>query len=89
MLFFITVDQYFFYTGFLNSKGNSDTSFPNLQLHFISSSLMADFWTFFWQTFGLDGDRYEQFQQLHFISSSLMADFWTFFWQTFGLDGDR
>jgi hypothetical protein len=50
---------------------------------------MVKFWTFFWQTFGLDGDRYKQFQQFHLISFSLMADFWSLFWQTFGLDGDR
>jgi hypothetical protein len=41
----------------MNSKTNGDTAHPDLQLHFISSSLMADFWTFFWRTFGLDGDR--------------------------------
>ena len=41
---------------------------PDIQLLFMSSWILADYWTFIWRTFGLDGDRLWDgyFQQLYY-----------------------
>ena len=46
--------------GFIHSglsQENNDTSSPDIQLLFMSSWIMADYWTFIWRTFNLDGKK--------------------------------
>ena len=42
---------------FIHSSLSKDNSWPDVQLLFMSSWLLADYWTFIWKTFGLDGDK--------------------------------
>ena len=44
--------------GFIHSgrPGDSDPAWPDIQLMFMSSWMLADYWTLIWRTFGLDGD---------------------------------
>ena len=42
--------------GFIHSGLNSDPAWPDIQLMFMSSWMLADYWTLIWRTFGLDGD---------------------------------
>jgi len=44
--------------GFLHSGLAGQTAaWPDIQLMFMSSWVLADYWTFIWKTFGLEGDR--------------------------------
>ena len=43
--------------GFIHSSLSSDSSWPDAQLLFMSSWMLADYWTFIWKTFGLDGEK--------------------------------
>ena len=45
--------------GFIHSgtEGQTETETPDIQLLFMSSWIMADYWTFIWKTFNLDGER--------------------------------
>ena len=44
--------------GFIHSEhpGDTDPAWPDVQLMFMSSWMLADYWTLIWRTFGLDGD---------------------------------
>ena len=44
--------------GFIHSDlpNDSDPAWPDIQLMFMSSWMLADYWTLIWRTFGLDGD---------------------------------
>ena len=43
--------------GFIHSGAQKETERPDIQLLFMSSWIMADYWTFIWKTFNLDGER--------------------------------
>ena len=43
--------------GFIHSDKSSDPSWPDVQLLFMSSWMLADYWTFIWKTFGLNGTQ--------------------------------
>ena len=43
--------------GFIHSGAETDSENPDIQLLFMSSWIMADYWTFIWKTFNLEGER--------------------------------